>query len=247
MDKLLQATARAEREHFWFRGFRAFVGPALAAVTGGRAERILDCGAGTGTHLSMLRALGPALGVDLTWTGLAVARAAGERRIAQATATALPFADGSFDLVTSFDMLQCVPDDRAAIGEMRRVLRRGGHLVVTVAAMRMLWGNHSVLSREVRRYQRPELRNRLQEAGFQPMRITYTNATLFPILAPLRTAQRLRGLAASDQDAQTEREITVPLRPINAALSTMLRAEAALLRVVNMPFGSSLLAIARAV
>jgi hypothetical protein len=45
MDQLLDATARAEREHFWFRGFRRFVEPLLArAVAGTNSPRILDCG-----------------------------------------------------------------------------------------------------------------------------------------------------------------------------------------------------------
>jgi ubiquinone/menaquinone biosynthesis C-methylase UbiE len=247
MNRLLEATARAERDHFWFRGFRAFVKPALATATGGRRCRILDCGAGTGANLLMLRAFGSAVGVDLTWTGLAFAHARGERRIAQASAIALPFPGHSFDLVTSFDMLQCVPDDGAALAEMRRVLRPGGHLVITVAAMRLLWGNHSILAREVRRYGRGELRDRLALAGFEPRRVTYTNATLFPILAPLRIAQRVRGLALSDEDARAEQEIAVPPRAVNAIMIALLAAEAAVVRVANMPFGSSLLAVARAV
>jgi SAM-dependent methyltransferase len=168
--------------------------------------------------------------------------------VVQASATALPFADGSVDLVASFDMLQCLtlPAARAALAEMRRVLRPGGHLVLNVAAMNLLWGNHSVLAREVHRYGHRELRDRLVEAGFEPLRVTYTNATLFPILAPLRMAQRAFGVAASDEDARAEREIAVPPAPVNAAMSALLRLEAAAVRVVDMPFGSSLLALARA-
>jgi ubiquinone/menaquinone biosynthesis C-methylase UbiE len=247
LDRLLEATARAEQEHFWWRGFRAFVRPAIVRTTAGRRVRALDCGCGTGANLSMLREFGTAVGIDLTRAGLVFAHARGERRVAQATADALPFPDASFDLVTSFDMLQCVPDpaERVAFAEIRRVLRPGGHAVLNVAAMDLLWGNHSILAHEVRRYSKPQLRERIAAAGLQPVRITYTNATLFPILAPLRIAQRAMGLATSDTDARAEQEVTVPPRPINALRTGLLRAEAAALRAVDMPFGSSLLAIAR--
>ena len=247
MDRLLEATARAERDHFWWRGFRAFVRPALRRATGGKAARVLDCGCGTGANLEMLRAFGPATGIDLTWSGLAFAREHGERFLAQATADALPFPGSSFDLVTSFDMLQCVPDpaEPAAFAEMARVLRPGGHAVLTVAALDLLWGNHSILSHEVRRYSKPQLRDRLLHAGLRPVRITYTNATLFPILAPVRMLERRRGLATSDEDAKAAKESSIPPGPINAALTALLLLEAAALRVVDMPIGSSLLAIAR--
>ena len=247
MDRLLEATARAEREHFWWRGFRAFVTPALQRATGGRPTRVLDCGCGTGANLELLRTFGPAVGIDLTWSGLSFAHDRGERQIAQAGADALPFPDATFDLVTSFDMLQCVPDsaEPMAFREIARVLRPGGHTVITVAALEMLWGNHSVLSHEVRRYSRGELRQKLIRAALTPLRVTYTNATLFPILAPLRMIERLRGLAVSDQDAKAATESHVPSRPVNAALTGLLTVEAAAVRVVDMPFGSSLLALAQ--
>jgi len=247
MDRLLEATARAEQSHFWWRGFRAFVRPALWQATGGRAERVLDVGCGTGANLPLLRGLGPSVGLDLTWRGLAFARDRGERAVVQGSAAALPFAHASFDLVTSFDMLQTLPDavERHAMAEMARVLKPGGHLLLTVSAMDVLRGNHSVLSREVRRYTRARLEERFARAGLVPTRVTYTNAVLVPVLAPLRFAQRLRGLAASDEDARAARESALPPGPVNAGLTALLYLEAAVVRAVDLPFGSSLLAVAR--
>jgi ubiquinone/menaquinone biosynthesis C-methylase UbiE len=67
---------------------------------------------------------------------------AGRHGLVQATAAAVPFADATFDVVTSFDMLQVLPDavEANAIAEMARVLKPGGALVVNVAAMRVLHG-----------------------------------------------------------------------------------------------------------
>jgi SAM-dependent methyltransferase len=241
MDRLLEATARAERDHFWFRGFRRFVEPMLARAIGGRSgAAILDCGCGTGHNLTMLRRYGRAFGIDITWSGLAYAKSRGERRVARASATRLPFPSGQFDLVTSFDVLYAFDDEmeREALNEMYRVLRPGGQILINVAALKMLRGNHSVLGGEVRRYHRRELADHLARTGFTVLRITYTNFTLLPIVAGVRWAQRLAGHRESTS------EMTVPSAPVNAALSTLLTAEATALRAVNMPLGSSLLALA---
>ncbi len=242
MDRLLEATARAERDHFWFRGFRRFVTPLLREATAGRSTAaILDCGCGTGNNLSLLRQFGRPVGIDITWTGLAFARERGERGVAQASATSLPFPDATFDLVTSFDVIITLHDDdeMTALREMHRVVRPGGHLIVNVAALEMLKGNHSVLAREVRRYTRTGLRDRLTRAGFAVRRVTYTNATITPALAAVRLLQRVSG------HKETEQEIAIPPAPLNAALSAALALEASALRVVNMPFGSSVIALAK--
>ena len=242
MDRLLQATARAERDHFWFKGFRRFMGPLVTeAVRGRSAVKILDCGCGTGHNLGWLRDRGSAIGIDLNWTGLGFARSRGERAIAQATAANLPFPDRTFDIVTSFDVIYALDDaaEAAAIGEMFRVLRPGGFLVLNTAAMDLLKGNHSVLANEVRRYSRATLTERLTRAGFVIRRMSYTNATIMPVVAAVRLLQRFSGHEESHQ------EISIPPAPVNAALTGALTVEAGLLRLMNMPFGSSLMALAQ--
>ena len=242
MDRLLEATARAERDHFWFHGFRRFVDPWLAKATQGVSDpRILDCGCGTGHNLLMLRQYGHAWGIDLTWSGLAHARKLGERGVARASVADLPFAGNQFDLVTSFDVLYALDDsvERKALDEMYRVLRPGGHVLINVAALKMLTGNHSVLGGEVRRYSRHELRAHLERTGFAVRRITYTNFLLLPLVLFVRFAQRLGGHHESDI------EISVPRQPFNAILAGTLALEAHALKLLDMPAGSSLLALAQ--
>jgi ubiquinone/menaquinone biosynthesis C-methylase UbiE len=242
MDRLLEATARAEREHFWFRGFRRFVTPLVERAAAGRTDlRILDCGCGTGNNLSLLRSFGHAFGVDLTRSGLEFAISRGDRSVAQASVAHLPFPDRTFDLVTSFDVLYSLPDDaeKAAVAEMLRVLRPEGHLVLNAAALDSLRGDHSVLGGEVRRYSRSRLRTLLERGGFRVTRLTYTNASILPLVAATRWLQRLRGHVESSS------EISVPMAPVNAALTSVLAAEALALRFMDMPLGSSVLCLAQ--
>ena len=244
MATLLAATADAERTHFWFRGFRRFVVPILEAAAEGRRDLVIaDCGAGTGNNLTLLERYGRPLGVELTLAGARFAHARGERRIVCGDVTALPIASASVDLATSFDVLYCLPDpdERGALAEMHRILKPGGRVVINVAAMPGLTGEHSDLIQEVRRYTRQALDAKLDEAGFTTIRATYTNAATLPLVATVRALQR-RGMMRAGGDSA--RDMRTPSAPINATLSAALAVEAALLRVVDMPFGSSLLALA---
>jgi SAM-dependent methyltransferase len=245
VEQLLRATARAEARHFWFRGFRYFVTPLLRQATRRRsAVRLLDCGCGTGANLELLGRFGRAYGFDLSEIGPRIGHEAGRRRLARATAAAVPFLSDSFDVVTSFDVLYALEDrdERAAVAEMYRVTRPGGYALVNVAAMESLRGDHSVLSREIRRYSRARLRRLLEAAGFRTVRITYTNATLFLPMLAVRTVQRARGLA---REEHAQHEITVPAAPVNVLLTGLLRAESWWLRFFDNPVGSSLLCLAR--
>jgi SAM-dependent methyltransferase len=245
VDQLLRATAVAEKHHFWFRGFRAFVTPLIERVASGRTNlSILDCGCGTGANLELLSRFGRAYGFDFTETGLRLAREKGRTLTARADVTAVPFPDARFDLVTSFDVLYALktPDARKAVSEMYRLLRPGGYALINVAAMKMLRGDHSMLGHEVQRYSRAGLEELLTTAGFKVERITHTNATLFPPMAVVRGLQRLRGLPT---EAAAQSDISVPPAPINAALTGVLMLESVWLRIFNEPFGSSLLCLAR--
>jgi SAM-dependent methyltransferase len=245
VDQLLRATAQAEARHFWFRGFRWFVEPLLRRAVAGRPHaRLLDCGCGTGANLDLLGRHGVAYGFDRSALGLYCGRHSGRKRLVRASVASVPFPANAFDLVTSFDVLYALeePEERLALAEMNRVTRPGGFVVINVAAMDVLRGDHSVLSHELRRYNRTRLRRVVAEAGFEIVRLTYTNQALFLPMLVTRLLHRWRGLSTEDHAQQ---EITVPPEPINALLSAALFIESLWLRRFNGAFGSSLLCLAR--
>jgi SAM-dependent methyltransferase len=152
---------------------------------------------------------------------------------------ALPFAAGVFDLVTSFDVLyhRWVSDDRAAVGELARVLAPGGLLLVRVPALKMLWGAHddAVLSRH--RYTRAEVATLLRGAGLEVLELTYANTLLFPVLLLRRTLDRVLSRHGSDV-------AFMPAR-VEAAFLGLLRAEARMVRHLRLPIGASVVALGR--
>lgn len=99
-------------------------------------DRVLDAGCGRGFFLNLAQALFPGIrliGVELDWPLLRLAR----HRVAQASVAgarveALPFADGSFDKIIFSEVLEHIPDDRRALGEVARVLAPDGVLALTV-------------------------------------------------------------------------------------------------------------------
>lgn len=120
----------------WASYTEATVRRTMTRLPLGSGGRLLDVACGTGALLEAVAAADSAMelsGVDLSPEMLAVASAKlGRRaRLHAATAEALPFADGSFDIVVTCNAFHFFPDPEAGIAEMRRVLAPGGSLVVT--------------------------------------------------------------------------------------------------------------------
>jgi ubiquinone/menaquinone biosynthesis C-methylase UbiE len=239
-----------EEDFWWFAGMREITAALLDRVCAPGADRvILDAGCGTGGMLAWLKRYagqGRVVGVDLVAEALGFCRARGQRGVAQASVTDLPFADESFDLLTSFDVLVQVPGARAeaqALREMYRVLRRGGLAFVRVAAYQWMWSGHDEALGTQRRYQLGELTAKLESAGFRVVRATYANSLLLPAAALRRLVLARLNLAPGGSDV---RPLPPELRWLNQVLLRALRNEARWLRwsQSGLPAGLSAICLA---
>jgi SAM-dependent methyltransferase len=242
MDERFRKTKGASDSHFWFHGFRRFISSVLAEVASGRTDlRIVDCGCGVGQNLPMLARHGRAVGLELEPLAAAAGREFG-LPIACADITRIPFADNSFDLAVSFDVMQVLEPDMAAVREMARIVRPGGRVVLTVAAFDVLSGDHAEVWNEHRRYTPRTARELVQSAGLTVERMSFAFASLFPLMLAVRATQRL---VRPFRSTPSHSDMDVPWAPVNTALMVLLDAEAALSEVMSMPFGTSLIVVGR--
>jgi ubiquinone/menaquinone biosynthesis methyltransferase len=160
----------------------------------------------------------------------------------------LPFPDNYFDRVSVAFGLRNMTHKEAALAEMRRVLKPGGKLVVTVPALMWLWSHNDVINAHQRRYTRAELNQKLERHGLHVLAASYNNFFLFPMAAGLILVRRGRAepeLASPhfDDDAyQVEMEPAPP--GMNGVLTGVGKVEAALVKRVALPIGTSIMCIA---
>lgn len=210
----------------------------------GRTRRILDAGCGTGGMLRTLKRYGSPIGLDAAGAALTYARSKAEAPLVLGTIEHLPFAADTFDIITSFDVLyhRKVGDDRAALIELSRVLRRGGALLLRVPAFDWLRSHHDAAVHTRQRYGKRELIGKLRSAGLEPVFVSFANSFLFPVAL-------IRRLSATKRAGEAKRprgsEVEPVARWLNRILTIVLSSEARVLRHAALPIGLSLVAVAR--
>ena len=232
--------SQIEDTHWWFRGRREIFTRLLQPLANKKLA-ILDIGFGTGAMLTFLEAYGDVVGMDMSVEAIRFARTRCDAPMLRGSITAVPIETGSIDLVTAFDIIEHVEDDAAAFAEMARVCRPGGYALVTVPALQFLWGNQDVVSHHQRRYTRGQLDAHVRAAGFVPRRLSYFNAILFPVVAAVRVARRLRG----EPKGEVKSDFTMT-KPglVNDTLSRVFAAEGRWLAHWRLPVGVSLVCLA---
>ncbi len=241
-----QVMARRETRHWWYAGMRRVALAVLGSALQDQPPlRILDAGCGTGGTTVELRRFGSVVGIDLVWDALQPARSRGLTSLTRGSIEDLPFATASFDVVTSFEVIYHlgVGSDDDALRELRRVLKPAGLLLLRVPAHDWLRGEHDRLVHTRHRYSRTEVVDKLTAAGFAVERVSWANSLLFAPAVAKRLLERHNGPA----EASGEPDLWQPPGPLNALLESTIAVEGlAIPRGLPLPFGLSVLALARA-
>lgn len=175
-----------EDRHWWYRERRTLLAGMVKDLTPGKA---LDVGAAGGGNTRVLRQSGwRAAALEYGDAGAAICAARGVPVI-RGDATRLPVGDGSLDLVTAFDVLEHIDDDKSAVQGVYQALRPGGTFLVAVPCDPRLWSAHDVAVGHVRRYTRPELEGLLASAGFEIQDVRSWMVLLRPVVAIRRRAR----------------------------------------------------------
>jgi SAM-dependent methyltransferase len=233
--------AQVEQQHWWYTGMRAIADAWLSQLpVTPQPRRILDAGCGTGGNLSWLQRYGTPLGFD--FSSHALSHAPRSFPLLQASITHMPFADASFDLVTSFEVIyhRGVFDDVQALKECARVLAPTGHLLLRLPAFNWLRGHHDDRVHGARRYTKSDLHHKLAQAGLTPLHTSYVNT----LLLPLALWQRLRERQHTDIGSESDLQIPSPF--VNTMARWALQREANWLALGGrFPVGVSVLCLAR--
>lgn len=230
-----------ERDHWWFVARRNIILDAFEQRRLLPAEaRILDVGCGSGSFVNIWQDRGyEAHGCDPYPRAVEFGRQNGVHNLTVSDGKTLPYETASFDVVQAFDVLEHIQDDAGAIGEMWRVLKPGGIVIATVPAFSWLWSVHDIAAHHHRRYAADGLRALIStDDRFKIEKLTYFNFFLFVPVLLVRRAGHLLG-------RHFESELGMPRPFMNALLRTVFQSEILLLRRRALPFGVSLMVIAR--
>ncbi len=174
-------------DNFWFRakyGLIELLMEKKALKDRTEPLKILSIGTGTGDDLKILKQFGNNYVTDILPEALAVIPEEDcfEKRLADATN--LPYDEGFFDIVVSFDVFEHIEDDTKAVKEVYRVLKKGGSLVYSVPAGPGLFSSHDVALEHHRRYNKKMVKQLFQE--FKEVKMYSWNSLLYPLIAASR-------------------------------------------------------------
>jgi SAM-dependent methyltransferase len=237
-DQVYRQLYEVENEHWWFVARKEILLRYLdARLPLRRDARLLDVGCGTGTILESFSRRYHAFGTDVAPQAIEFCRQRGLTELHLGRLEEYPRSE-PFDILTMLDMLEHVEDDGGLLRAAHRLLRPGGHLLIAVPAFPSLWSKHDEILHHKRRYTRGTLRRVVEGAGFAVEHLTFFNFFLFPVAWAKRAAARAAG-------SRKANDLDIPSRILNAGLREIFRLERGILPHTSLPFGLSLLCLAR--
>lgn len=238
-DSTYAVESEVEENHWWFVVRRSLVRSVVKELNLPVGAPILDVGTSTGTNLRLLKEMGftNVIGLDRSPEAIRWCNDKGLGLVREGDVCLMPFSDQTFDLVLATDILEHVDDDQKALSELQRVLKKTGHIVITVPTFPSLWGLQDDVAHHKRRYRRRDLLARISESGLDSRKCFHFNFLLFVPIWLARQVIRLAGVRL-----KSENQINTPL--LNRVLKGIFSLDVAIARKLGPPFGVSLLILA---
>ena len=232
------AKMRQAEDHYWWFVSRRRLALALLEKYAPGSRTVLDLGSGTGALLADLQKTKRAIGLDFSPIAVRFCKERGLVNLLVGNAERPPFRQGSLDAVVSLDTLEHVKDHEGAVAGIARSLKPGGVLVLNVPAFRWLWGPHDVALMHHRRYTKRQVRDLLAEHGLKVQKLSYSVFLLFPVVVLIRILDKFRWGPA---------KVSLPRvsPPSNRFLVKLQDMEARWVAAASLPWGSSVVAVAR--
>ncbi len=230
----------SESYHWWYLGSHDLIVRVAKRLHHGRRLRVLDAGCGTGRLCQLLAQTSDVTGCDISPTALALANRRSHVSIEQCDLEASPVNGSEYDLITCIDVIyhEQIIDPVAALRNLHTRLRPGGRLILHVPASNLLRGAHDQAVRAKRRFRVEDIRALLRSAGLTPIYVSYRLAIFW---LPFLLWRRL----TRSQTGSSDLEVRLP-QWLHRLFFLMVSTENSfLLRGGRLPFGTSIIAIAR--
>lgn len=224
-----------ESHHFWHIAKREYVEMMIKKYTEKKVKNILDIGCGTGKNMEELSKIGTVFGVDSSSEALGFCKKRGIVRLKKGFAEKIPYESERFDVVTILDVLEHV-NDKGAVTEMERVLKKKGIVIITVPAFPWLWSRWDEILGHKKRYTKETLLTLFNEKKWEVKKISYIHSFLVVptlIIRAIKTKQK--------KEYASDFQLMNPF--INGILHSISLLEQMVVKRYDMPFGTSLLCV----
>ncbi len=242
-EKSFEDNYKFEHDYWWFLGRRKIVSVLVEKYFKGSKESlVLDAGCGTGMVLKDFERIAIPVGIDYSETALKYTkRRVKYNNLTRGDVCHLPFKSNTFNIVTILGVLynKDVRDDDEAVKETLRVLKKDGILIVDEAAYKSLQSRHNYEVGGVRRYNRKQLIQKIGKYDCKILKASYWNMLMLPIFYLIVKLEK--SSLAKEKCSKLTRIPNI----LNNFLKTYLYFEAFLLYYINIPFGPSILVVAK--
>jgi 2-polyprenyl-3-methyl-5-hydroxy-6-metoxy-1,4-benzoquinol methylase len=229
-----------ETEHWWFAARSRIVRRIIEQYGNLKpGDTILDIGCGTGAILKELSEKYNVVGIDMSPLAVEYSKKRGLEHVYQMTAEEFPRDKFNVKAALLLDVIEHIDDDISVLNAAREIVGPEGRVIITVPAYPWMWSAHDVLHHHKRRYTAESLRAALAKAGLEPVKFTFYNTLLFPLAAAKKFMDRKKEASVSS----TKLDKPSPL--VNALFKAVFSSERSIVPNVDLPFGVSLLAVAR--
>ena len=241
-DKKYFKFYEVENEHWWFLTRRKIIADIIdKKVNKSKNSILLDFGCGTGGVLDELSKKYITYGADMSELAIGFCR---KRNLNNIFTNDHFFNNleykGKFDIITALDVIEHVDEDKELLKRLKDLLADDGSIVITVPAYQFLFGPHDITNMHKRRYTRKTFKRVVEDAGYKIYKLSYFNT----IVAPLIIFRRLLVKILGEQDEHSADD-DIPNKFFNTVLKFIFGLEKYLLPYISMPFGISILCVAK--
>ena len=244
LDREYEIMHRFENSHWWFVAKKNYIKIILDLHLKDKGNNILDVGCGTGGMTELLKDYGRVFGLERHGVACEFFCQRNQFSLIKGDANKLPFKRGTFHLIALLDVLyhQHISDDGEVLEQIHQLLVPNGFLLITDSAFEFLKSTHDMAVMARHRYTLRELTGKLKDHHFTIERSTYLYFVIFPLVVLSRLLGKLT-LFFFKPDIRSDLKETNDY--LNKFLAALLFWEGKLLKLVNFPFGSSLLILGK--